>query len=65
MFLSTDSKSSASSANISCLCVFTCMCVYVSNVCVTVACIGAMGGDDGFLSVFCVSLLADVENCWK
>lgn len=54
MFLSTDSKSSASSANISCLCVFTCMCVYESNVCVTVVRLGAVGGDDGLLGVFCL-----------
>lgn len=32
--------------------------------CETVVCIGAMGGDDGFLCVFCVSQLVDVETSW-
>lgn len=62
MFLSSDSKSSARSANISCLCVFTsCM----SDVCVTAVCIAAVAGDEGLVCVFCVLRLVDVENWWK
>lgn len=63
MFLSADSKSAASSANISCLCVFTSyMCAYMSNVCVTAVCIAAVGGDEGLVCVFCVLRLVNVEN---
>lgn len=66
MFLIADSKSEASSANISCLCVFTSyMCVYMSSACVTAVCIGTVGGDEGLLCVFCVLRLVDVEKWWK
>lgn len=68
MFLSADGKSAAnvSSANISCVCVFTSqMCSYMSSVCVTAVCIAAAGGDQGLLCVFCVLQLVDVEYWWK
>lgn len=60
MFVSADSKSAASSANISCLCVFaSCRRVYTGGVCVTAVCIC---GGDGLLCVFSVFQLVCVEN---